>query len=139
MSATLRVCFLLLGVFALAACSEDSDNPPSNPTGTDTVPPTVVVVSPPDDSIGLEPGMEIRVEFSEPMDTSVDLVTSVLSSHGRFADISWQGDSAFSLRFQDLPVATLIVIGVTTGLTDVSGNALEETFVIYYTTWSKSR
>ena len=139
MKANLPLAILMLSTLALAACSSDEDNSPSDPGGgdpADTIAPTVTAVQPPEDST-LQPGVVITIEFSEAMDTSVDLVSHVLASHGGFADIAWQGESALTLSFETLPQDTQIFLGLDMSLTDKAGNSLEEPYVIYYQTWSE--
>ncbi len=127
---------LTLCALALAACSSDEDKNPAGGNVPDTTPPMVIAVSPPEDSTGMVPGTLITIEFSEAMDTSVDLLPHVLASHGSFTSLSWQGDSTIALSFDTLPLDTLIFVGLDTSLTDAQGNALAEPHVVYYETWS---
>ena len=92
MKANLPLAILMLSTLALAACSSDEDNSPSDPGGgdpADTIAPTVTAVQPPEDST-LQPGVVITIEFSEAMD------------------------------FQTLHSGTITVIGSSSGLHDGS-------------------
>jgi hypothetical protein len=110
-------------------------------TTGDTVPPTVVAVTPPNLSTGVSPTTTVQVAFSEPMDpstitTSTIFLTNTATSAVVPATIAYNAatNTATLTPSASLPGSTAFTLTVTTGVKDASGNALATTFNSVFTT-----
>jgi hypothetical protein len=108
-------------------------------TEADAVAPTVILTKPADNDIDVARNKIISVEFSEAMDpSSINGSTFTLSQ----ADVALEGNVSYSGTTAKLIPSTLLdadtryTVTITTGVTDVAGNALEATTELGFTTSS---
>ncbi len=107
----------------------------------DTTPPTVLSTSPPDGANGVSTTTSVTAIFDEPMDVAT-ITTSTVEL--RDADntlvsataVTYDGgtNTAMLTPSSPLKVSTLYTATVTTGVTDLSGNALATNFSWSFTT-----
>jgi len=117
-------------------------------TTADTTPPTVVSVSPSADGTGVATNTNISVTFSEDMDSStinentitVSFSAGTLSasdgpsSRNVAGTVSYANMIATFTPAADLAFATTFTVTVTTGVTDLAGNALAAAYVFMFST-----
>jgi YD repeat-containing protein len=105
----------------------------STGTGTDTTPPTVIQVTPPDGSLDIATNRLITVEFSEPMNaTTLNAITFTVSAggtpvSGRLAMVTGPGGPNTLATFtpsQLLSATNPYAVTLTAGLLDTGGNPL---------------
>jgi len=100
------------------------------PSGPDTTAPTVTSVDPLDGATGVDVNTNVVVTFSEPVDSAtVDSTTFTVSSGGAVAGIITVAGDGLSATFDpgaDLANSTTYTVSVTTGVTDTSGNPLDQ-------------
>jgi hypothetical protein len=126
---------ILLLIFA-AGCG-DPDKAGTNPT---LLPPTVISTLPPTSSTGVCPNTVITVNFSEAMNpNSINGTTVTLTGPGAAAvpgavTYSTSGNTAVFTPTNPLALNTAYTVTVTTGATDLRGNALASNFVSNFTT-----
>ena len=110
-------------------------------TTGDTVPPTILTVSPPNLSTGVPAGTTVQVAFSEPMTastitTSTIFLTNTSTSAVVPATVTYNAatNTATLLPTAALSGSTTYTLTVTTGVKDLSGNALATAFNSVFTT-----
>lgn len=108
-----------------------------NLTEADVVAPTVILTNPADNDIDVARNKVISVEFSEAMDpSSINSLTFTLSQ----ADVALEGNVSYSgttakfISSTPLDADTGYIVTITTGVTDVAGNALEANTEVGFTT-----
>jgi len=131
---------LSLLVVAMVGCSSSSDKNPAQP-GVDTVAPTVSSTNPSDGALAVA---VISASFSEPMNpSSITAATFHLTGPGAVAvngTVSYDA-SAEIARFTPvppLPASTSYTAMITTGATDMAGNALASAHSWSFTTQAAS-
>jgi Big-like domain-containing protein/fibronectin type III domain protein len=110
-------------------------------TTGDTVPPTVLAVSPTNLATGVSPSATVQVAFSEPMTestitTSTIFLTNTSTSAIVPATVAYNSatNTATLTPSASLPGSTTFALTVTTGVKDLSGNSLATTFNSVFTT-----
>ncbi len=148
-----RIIFATLSIFALSTillipfgCGGGGDG---DGTPADTTAPTVVSVSPSSDGTDIATNTSISVTFSEDMDPStVNEGTITVSSSSGTLSASDDGPSSRNVTgtvsyanmiatftpAADLAFATTFTVTVTTGVTDLAGNALAAAYVFMFST-----
>jgi len=105
----------------------------------DTTPPTIVSVAPADAATGVATGSPIAARFSEAMDSGTFTGTTfTLASGGTAIDgsvsLSSDGKTATFTPTAALPYGSSVTATITTGVTDLAGNALAANKVWAFTT-----
>ena len=136
LSAAVGLC--LTAVFAMLLPSGCGDDGPTDPG--DTTPPTVESASPTAQTIGVDrPDFAIWVVFSEPMrESSVTPQTFVITPTTVGA-YQVAGDSVGFTPSEQLAYGTTYSITLTTGLTDLAGNHLAESYGFSFATQDDPR
>ena len=101
------------------------------PPPSDTTSPRVTSLSPPDDATGVLVTFNVNIDFSEPVDTtSVNSTTfTVQDATGDIAgtiEVVANGLGATFYPAADLAIGTLYTVTLTSGVTDPSGNPLDQ-------------
>jgi hypothetical protein len=118
----------------LGSCSEDeSPSGPGQGSTLDTIPPTVVSISPADASTGVGRMEQVTATFSEPIDASTVTTSSFMVS-GTSGSIHCTGEYAAYVPDTPLPYGTPFNVTITTDVTDIAGNALAAEFTSTFTT-----
>jgi len=103
--------------------------------GGDTIPPTIVSVSPVDGAIGVPITTTITATFSEVMNaTSIN--ESTFSIEGATGTVSYEGTTATLTPSADLAYNTTFTVTVTTGVKDIAGNPMAADYIWSFTTGS---
>ncbi len=107
--------------------------------GADLFPPRVQTINPPNNSYGINQSTSITVTFTEPVNlNTVNSNTFVVSSGGIVytgtINFSNNNTTATFIPDQPLPSFSIINVGLTTGITDIAGNALTSAFTSTFTT-----
>lgn len=103
----------------------------------DTTPPTVLITSPVDTAVGVVTGTKVLVAFSEPLDPdTIGASTFTLSQGGTpiAASVSYTDTAAILTPDSPFEPGVTLTATVTTGVTDLAGNALEADYVWSFTT-----
>ena len=105
----------------------------------DTTPPTIVSVAPADAATGVATGSPIAARFSEAMDSGTFTGTTFTLASGGIAiagsiSLSADGKTATFTPTAALPYESSITATITTGVTDLAGNALAANKVWAFTT-----
>ena len=152
-----RILFSALSIFALITliliplgCGGGGDgggDGDGDSTTVDTTPPTVVSVSPSADGSDIATNTNISVTFSEAMDPSTineNTITMSSSAGTLSADgpssrnvagtVSYANMIATFTPSAGLAFATTFTVTVTTGVTDLAGNALTAAYVFMFST-----
>ena len=112
----------------VGSCSKDeSPTDPGLPAVLDTIPPTVISISPADASTGVDRTTEITATFSEPIDASTVTATSFIVN-GATGTTHCSGSTAYFNPDIPLAYGTSFAVTITTDVTDKAGNALEAEF-----------
>jgi len=134
---------LPLGCGGGGGASDGGGNEDGNGTPADTTPPEVVSVLPVNGSTDVATNTAISVTFSEDMDPSTinENTVTVSSSAGTLSvprnlsgAVSYADKIATFSPTADLPFSTTVTITVTTGVTDLAGNALAAAYVFTFST-----
>lgn len=112
---------LLLGLLTTfnLGCPDD----PPDPRG-DTTPPEIETVSPAEGSIDVSVSTNIQVVFSEQIDTNKITGATFVISPSVTGSFGFDGDTVTYSPTTDLEYQTEYSVSVTTGVTDLAGNAL---------------
>ena len=129
------ICFtaFLLLIFAFAAGCSDPDKTGTNPTVT---PPTVASVTPLSGAAGVCPNSVVTVTFSKAMNPSTINATTFIVAPGVTGTITHDSTSTIFTFTPSAPLAlsTNYTATITTGATDMFGNALASNFVWTFAT-----
>lgn len=129
-----------LTVLCLAACSPGDpgvtgvDPDPSDGSGADTTPPSVVSSSPAHASTGVGVDVAVSVTFSEPIDPSTVDASSFSLGAGVSGSVSAAGNSATFRPDAALAPATTYVATIAASVADTAGNAMGSEHTIRFTT-----
>lgn len=131
-------------ILGLGACGSDSDDPAGDGGLTDggvtkdTTAPTVVIVSPADGEAAVPINRGLTATFSEPMQAStLSAATFTLQGPGTTpisGALSYAGNQSSLVPAVNLAKNTLFHAVITTGATDLAGNALARDFTWSFTT-----
>lgn len=116
----------------LFSISCDGDDNVSAPPA-DTTSPTVISVVPSDSSTTASAVLPITATFSEPVRAS-SVTASTFTVGGVSGTVSAAGNVATFVPAAPLALGTMYTATITTGVTDVAGNALESDFTWIFTT-----
>jgi len=103
-----------------------------DPVGPDTTAPTVIGASPADGATGVAISSTITVTFSEAMDPATINDTTFIVA-GATGTLSYSGTTAMFTP-DALANGTSYTVTITTGVTDVAGNALAADYTFSFTT-----
>ena len=107
--------------------SSNSAEATATPVAGDTTPPTVTAVSPANDAINVAVGTSVTVTFSEPVDLlTVTSGSFILSNLSTTVVVAPDGLSATLTPLAPLTVETVYSVTVTSAVTDVAGNPLDQ-------------
>lgn len=131
-------------ILGLGACGSDSDDPAGdgglNDGGVtkDTTAPTVVIVSPADGEAAVPINRGLTATFSAPMQAStLSAATFTLQGPGTTpisGALSYAGNQSSLVPAVNLAKNTMFQAVITTGATDLAGNALANDFTWSFTT-----
>jgi len=130
---------LLAAGILLVSCSDD-DNP-ANPGGgggtdEDNTPPQVVNFSPSQGAIDVSLDREVRIFFSEPIDT-VGTAGKVTLSQGTITSLDWDDTrTMLSVDHTDWAEYSQVAVTVATTFQDDAGNALASEAVLNFLTYT---
>jgi hypothetical protein len=132
--------WLLPFLVAVAGCGSSSENPTG--PGADTVAPTVTSTNPPHGAAGVA---VITASFSEAMDAStITATTFALRGPGTtpvIGTVTYNATTGMAsfVPTSALSTATAYTAMITTGATDVAGNALAINHVWSFTMWASPK
>ena len=126
----------LLVLSFVAACGDSDDDKPAT---TDTTAPSIVSTTPLDEDTEVALGGNLAVTFSEAMDpTTITEVTLTLKQGTKAIDgtVAYSGVTATFEPDSALETGTVYSATLTTGATDLAGNALDAAHTWSFTTGS---
>jgi len=91
----------------------------------DTIPPTVLGITPANGATGVAPDMDVVVAFSEAMDQST-AVGNVTMTGGTITSLEWTAPDTLVVHHETWTMKSQVVVTVGTGLADLAGNHLAE-------------
>lgn len=143
-------CVMIMSVSLFTGCFGDDDktDTPVTPTPTtDTTAPTIVSITPADNTTGIDTGTSIIIEFNEAMDASTitgntadgTCIGTIQISNDTFSNC-WgftagtatpsNGDKTFTFTpFGGLDASSNYLIKITTGVTDAAGNPFGSEYI----------
>jgi len=122
--------FLILALALACGCSDDK-TPPVVP---DTTGPRVVFTVPADDDTGVALDATIRAVFSEPIDPATASTATFLISDGLAGMVECRMDTLRFIPDSFMAGSHLYTATLTTGIKDISGNALASDYSWSFTT-----
>ena len=126
-----RMLALALALALISGCARVGP-----PTGgpADSTPPEIVTTVPENGATGTERDTEIRIEFSEEMNrVSVERGFSI-APDVKLKNLRWDGTALLGRPVAELPDSTTFVVELTESAEDYHGVALEEPFVLMFST-----